>query len=118
MFGQTSATVGGALLFLGLIVLEIWAARDKSPGNTPSELIRWLSRYTAILPWAVGVLNGHWFHPWDDLDGVLGSASIWVLIGLSLVVLAWRVVLRSRTVWGAWIWAVLGTIAGTFLWPV
>lgn len=118
MFTQTTATVLGALLFVFLIVLDIWAARDDSPGNAPSQLIRSLSRHTAILPWAVGVLNGHWFHPRDDLDPVLGSASVWVLIGLSVVVLLWRFVFRRRDLVGVWIWAVLGTIAGTLLWPV
>jgi len=118
MFGQTGATLGGALLFLILILLDIWGALDSKPGNTPSELIRWLSRYTAIIPWALGVLLGHWFHPWDGLDGIFGSASTWVLIGVSVVVLAARIFFRQKPLWDAWIWAALGVLAGTFLWPV
>ncbi len=118
MFGQTGATIGGVLLFLLVIVLDVWGALDKEPGNTPSELVRWLSRYTAVVPFALGVLLGHWFHPGDGLDPLFGRASTWVLIALSGVLLAWRIVFRQKALAGAWFWAVAGIVAGTLLWPV
>ncbi len=119
MFGQTSATIVGAALFIMLIVLDIWGANDDLPGNTVSEWVRSLSRYTAVVPWALGVLHGHWFHPIDGLDPLFGARSTWVLIGLSLAVLVGRVVLRNLDgLWRPWLWAALGALAGTLLWPV
>jgi hypothetical protein len=70
------------------------------------------------VPWALGILLGHWFHPWDDLDPIFGGASTWILIGISIVVLGWRILRRNTNVWDSWIWAALGVLAGTLLWPV
>lgn len=119
MFGQTSGTVIGAVLFVGLIVVELWGASDTLPGNTVSEWIRSLSRRAAVVPWAFGVLIGHWFHPVDGLDPLFGRRGTWVLIGLSVALFIASIVFRNqRSLWQPWIWAVAGAIAGSLLWPV
>lgn len=119
MFSQTSATVIGGVLFVALIVVDLWGASDTLPGNTVSEWIRSLSRRAAVVPWGFGVLNGHWFHPDDDLSPLFGSNGTWVLIGLSVILLVARLVFRQpERLWRPWIWAGLGAVGGTLLWPV
>lgn len=50
----------GALV-LGLAVYELYALADHESGDTISEVVWTESRKRSILPFAVGVLCGHFF---------------------------------------------------------
>lgn len=54
------------LTIIGLIVLivilwDIWLASDKTEGNTISEIITRLAYKYPLIPFALGMLAGHWF---------------------------------------------------------
>src|SRR5262245_44696520 len=120
MIGQTLATVLGLIIAGALIIIDIWLVLDRLPGNTWSELLRELSRDTLFIPWSLGVLIGHWFHPVDDLQPVAGGASIWLLIGLTVILVVVGLILRfaAKFTPPAWPWALAGMVAGAALWPV
>jgi hypothetical protein len=120
MIGQTFATVIGLIVAGILIAIDVWLATDRLPGNTWSELLRELSRDTLFVPWSLGVLMGHWFHPVDDLQPLAGGASIWMLIGGTVVLVAVGLILRFALKYTppAWPWALGGLVAGAALWPV
>lgn len=120
MITQNIATLLGLIIVAILIVIDIWLAIDNVPGNTWSEILRDLSKRTLFVPWSLGVLLGHWFHPSNDLRPVLGGASIWVLIGVSTVLTIIGLVfcLSRKYHIPAWPWALGGTITGSILWPV
>lgn len=117
--GQGAATIVGLAVIVGLVAVDIVLANDDEKQNTPSEIIRWVSRYTLIVPFGLGVLMGHWFHPDDDLQPVLGSRStIYLLVIGVLIAVGGVVVGVRRRGLAAWPWAVLGGILGVVLWPV
>lgn len=45
-----------------LILWDVWLYVTEPDGNTISEALLWVSRYP-IVPFAFGVLCGHWFWP-------------------------------------------------------
>lgn len=120
----------GALVLLGILLLDLVASVDEVPGNTPREwiirLTQWKSRWKflpltgAIIPFMFGVLVGHFFHPWEQpplgIDGYLGLAMVFVMGGL----VSWTTYYRpsGRGVPPVFLIAVLGGVAGLFLWPV
>ena len=120
MIGETLSTVLGLIIVGILIGVDVWLAVDKLPGNTWSELLREFSQHTLFVPWSLGVLMGHWFHPIDDLEAVAGGASIWILIGATVVLVALGLVLRfvAKYTPPAWPWVLGGLVAGTLFWPV
>jgi hypothetical protein len=120
MIGQTLATVIGLIIVAVLIIIDIWLATDRLPGNTWSELLRESSRHTLFIPWSLGVLMGHWFHPVDDFRAIAGGASIWILIALTAVLIVVGLVLgfAAKYTPPAWPWALGGLVAGALLWPV
>lgn len=46
-----------------LVIWDIALALDKIPRNTISQAIVDLSRKWSVVPFAIGVLCGHWFWP-------------------------------------------------------
>jgi hypothetical protein len=117
--GQGAATIIGLAVIAGLVIVDVVLANDTEGGNTPSEVIRWVSRYTAVVPFGLGVLMGHWFHPGDDFEPILGRRSTIWLIGIGLVIFGFGLYSgwRRRTS-PAWPWAVAGAVLGALLWPV
>ena len=116
---QGTATVIGLIVIIGLVIADVVLALDEEHQNTPSEIIRWVSRYTAVVPFGLGVLMGHWFHPNDDLEPLLGSRSPLYLLILGLLVGVAGPILgfRERRL-AAWPWALAGSVLGAALWPV
>ncbi|MBW3606413.1 MAG: hypothetical protein KY460_16205 [Actinobacteria bacterium] len=117
--GQGVATVSGVLVIAVLVVADIVLANDRTKNNAPSQIVRWVSRFTAVVPFGLGVLMGHWFHPDDMLEPVLGARSplyllaIGVVITISGVIMGWQ----GKGI-AAWPWAVAGAVLGALLWPV
>jgi hypothetical protein len=120
MSGQTLSITIGLIIVGVLIIVDIWLAVDRTVGNTWSELLREASRHTLFVPWSLGVLMGHWFHPGDDFAPLVGGASIWILMGLSAVLVALGLVLRFVYKYEppAWPWVFGGMVVGALLWPV
>lgn len=42
---------------------DVLLATDSIPGNTWSEVVRYWARRYLVIPFAVGVVCGHWFWP-------------------------------------------------------
>ena len=118
--GQTVASIIGIVIVLGLVVADIVLANDPDPDNAPSQVVRWISRYTAVVPFGLGVLAGHWFHPFDVSDPLLGSRSplylLLIGVGIGLLGLFFGVHKNRRIT--PWPWAILGAVLAIFLWPV
>lgn len=120
--------VGALALFL-IVALDVFASGDDVPGNTPRE---WLRRLTqsrsplkwitgALVPFSLGCLTGHFFHPWPDSPlGIAGFLGLGLAAVLGLAFSALTGYRSSRIRSGALVFvaALLGIVAGVLLWPV
>lgn len=119
MFGQGMATIVGLAVILLLVISDIVLANDSTADNAPSQILRAVSRYTVVVPFGLGVLMGHWFHPVDDFEPILGARSplylaiLGVAFGIAGIFFGWK-----RRGLPAWPWAVAGAVLGALLWPV
>jgi hypothetical protein len=118
MIGQTLSIIIGLIIVAALIIVDI-CSPQRPPGNVERDA-RELSRHTLFVPWSLGVLMGHWFHPINDFQPLFGGASIWILVGLSAVLVGVGLVLRFmfKYVPPAWPWALAGMVVGAILWAV
>lgn len=100
-----------------LIAFDIYLASDKTPGNTYSEVIRNWAVINPLLPYAFGVLGGHFFLLRDS--ALFGQPNSVVLLGWTgIVFLMVGIAFRGfGLVMPAWIPLVLGVVAGHYLWP-
>jgi hypothetical protein len=121
---RTINRIGWALVFL-LALYDVRLALDNIDGNTWSELMRSYGQRHLVLPWLCGVLVGHLFHHKDNLKplGNLDSQSAYTLIfWLSAIFLVISVGMHylSRSVpdYVMTIVALLGFLAGHFVWPI
>lgn len=109
------------LILVGILVgLDIWFACDTREGNTWSEIIRSWARDTPLVPWVCGVLTGHFFHPVDDMEPVLGTLpSIAFLVWITFVVgMVGAVFHRLGNPIPPWLPLLPGAVVGALLWPV
>lgn len=119
MFDQGTATFVGLGIVIILVVADVVLANDATRDNAPSQIIRAVSRYTAVVPFGLGVLTGHWFHPVVAAAPLLGSRSQLYLVFIGVVLGAGGLVLGlRRSGIPAWPWALAGAILGALLWPV
>lgn len=106
----------GAVFVLAFIGVDVRLAVDHIPRNTWSEMGRHVARLTPVLPWAVGVLAGHVFHP--DIAPLRGQPHVVPLLCFTGAVFALGIVARANghPLPG---WALLapGFVAGWLLWP-
>lgn len=117
--GQGAATVIGVLVIAVLVVADIVLANDRTKDNAPSQIVRWVSRFTAAVPFGLGVLMGHWFHPDDNLEPILGARSPLYLLAIGVVIAVGGVIMGwQRKSIAPWPWAIAGAILGALLWPV
>ena len=135
IFPDLTPEEAGALAlgaFLLLILLDIYATIDNVANNTPRQVaVAWASRTKralgilwtgAPIPFMLGALVGHWFHPglprppesWPGLAIVIGMA----LLASPLIGLTLRGDDHPPERWVLWSVAAIGTIAAVFLWPV
>ncbi len=98
-------------LTLGIIAWDIFLAADKRKRNTISAMIAGASETWWIIPYAWGVLGGHWFVS-KSLD-----VPVW-LTGSSLVVAGVVVLVLNlkRVRLPAWVAAAIGFVHGGLLW--
>lgn len=114
------AMILGCTLIAVIVGLDIYLAVDGLPGNTWSEIIRTWAKASPVIPWACGVLAGHFFHPVDNLEPVLARpGNIAMLVWLTVAVALFGVAL-SRSGYPIPPWAVVlpAMAVGALLWPV
>ena len=109
------------LVLLGLLLgIDVYLATDKVVGNTWSEILRTWSKYTPFIPWFWSVMIGHWFHPNNNLQPILGRPNSLVL----LVWITWLLILGGMIMdhlghpIPAWTIVPFGILAGVLLFPV
>lgn len=115
------ATIGGILIAI-LIGLDIWFAADNISGNTWSEIIRKLSLTTSIIPFALGVLSGHFLwepalKPYVPVLGQPNSLALMIWAGLAVGMLGF-VFVRAGWYFPLSVSFLLGYVGGMLLWPV
>ena len=106
-------------ILIGLIAWDLYLEGDATPDNTWSEVMRGASGRYPVLPWLLGLLLGHLFHPQDSPEPVVdreAAASVlavgtFAFIGLGFASVAWPV-------WWAGALALVGLFAASLLWPM
>lgn len=124
---KAAGAIAAGVLML-FIALDVYASSDEVPGNTPREVTvawtRWVGRLWFVpltgapVPFGLGVLLGHWFHPGATPHFAQGFAGLGVILGMAVALsvltgLAGMKVDRSR----AWLVLLLGVVSGPMLWP-
>lgn len=107
-----------AIVGLGLIAAfigyDVYLALDGVRGNTWSELARKFALASPVLPWACGVLCGHFFHPAVTI-GIHVPVLIWLTFAVAVTGAALRRAGRPVPPWAP---LVPGFCAGWLTWPV
>lgn len=115
------AIVSGLTLIAITIGLDIYFAVDGVKGNTWSEMMHKMAFISTFIPWAWGILAGHFFNPeWQPL--LKQPAGIALLIWLSILVSCIGAVLLkssfSHLNWVPIVVCLLAVLVGAKLWPV
>jgi hypothetical protein len=97
---------------LALIGVDIYWAADGIKGNTISEVIRFSAERFKLIPFAWGILGGHFFHPntWHLPSSQGVATMIWCAMSVEMLSLG--------TTMPMFCYLVLGVIAGMICWPV
>jgi hypothetical protein len=106
-------------LLIGLIAWDVYLAADAVPGNTWSEVMRSAGSRYPLLPWLLGVLLGHLFHPRDQPEPLFDretATTLLTVLTFGLVGLGYA----SFTLppWLAGPLTLAGLIAGCWFWPM
>lgn len=114
MFSIKTISIVGLILIATVVGFDIYLAADNIKGNTWSEVIRLYGRHLNLLPWACGVLCGHWFHP-DWTHALFGQPG-------SIAVLVWLTFIVTGLGFGSlnipmWTFCLIGMITGCWFWP-
>jgi len=135
IFPQLTPAQAGAVafgVFLGVILLDVYARKDGIEGNTPREiLIRWSRAAPSILglfylsgaglAFLLGGLVGHWFHPgntallgggWLGLGVVVGAAAVWAIVAGAV----WKK--AGAPPKALTLTALVGALVAALFWPV
>jgi hypothetical protein len=113
MHWATINAVVGASLIAAFIAYDVFIAVSHS-GNTWSEIARRFAKASTFLPWACGVLCGHFFHP-DAGAGHHVGVLVWLTV---VVVVAGMVSKRAGRPVPPWVPLLPGCLAGCLLWAV
>lgn len=120
---RTMTVVGVAMAPLTVVVLDVLLVGPESS----SEIVRAIrsSGGTAFVAWTVGLFVGHWFHPGEASEPMLGlPGPPWnyaLFGGLTLLVGLFTLVVvdaGSASDWLPTTLAVAGFGVGSLLWPV
>jgi hypothetical protein len=104
--------IAGLVGIVAYVGIDIYWAADHVPGNTLSEVIRFLSRYVALLPLAGGVLGGHFWHL--ELWSLPRSQGIPLMIWLVFV----AIMASFATPTPMFVYFLAGIAVGCICWPV
>jgi hypothetical protein len=104
----------GLSLIAAFIGYDVYLATDGVRGNTWSEIARKFAKASTFLPWACGVLCGHFFHP-DAGAGRHVGVLVWLTF---VVVIAGMVSKRAGRPVPPWVPLLPGCLAGCLLWAV
>ena len=105
--------IAGLVGIVAYIGIDVYWAADHVPGNTLSEVLRFVSRYAKLLPFAGGVLGGHFWHL-DDVWSLPRNQGIPLMIWLVFVALITS--LSSPT--PMFVYFLVGIAVGCICWPV
>lgn len=108
----------GVVLLLVIIGSDVVLALDGRVGNTYSEHITRLGSRMIVVPYAVGVIVGHWCLP-SHLPRVPGGLGLCIAIGAVLALLDWRsghLMARHEVPMIAWV--LQGIVCGALLWSM
>jgi hypothetical protein len=110
----------GLGLMAVLVGLDIYLVQDQYSGNTWSEILRTWAVATPVIPWAYGVLGGHFYHPVENLEAVIvfpGNIAllVWLTAAVGIAGLAFA---KGGHPIAPWVMVLPGMVAGSLLWPV
>lgn len=101
------------------IAWDLYLMKDGIPDNTWSEVMRSAGGRYPVVPWLLGLLLGHLFHPQDNPEPLVdreAAGTVLVVLTLALVLLG-----SASAAWPLW-WAgalaLAGFIVGQVLWPM
>lgn len=103
----------GLSLVAAFIGYDVYLATNHVKGDTWSEVARRFAKASTFLPWACGVLCGHFFHPEAGAGQHVGLL-IWMT---QAVVVAGMVCKRAGRPVPPWLPLVPGFVAGWLAWP-
>jgi hypothetical protein len=101
--------------------LDFWFAFDKVKENTWSEIIRMYAERSILIPYVMGILQGHWLHPFAE-GQPFNTTRMFVLVGITAAMIAGSIFIRVY--WDPfpnWLLIVtleIGIFLGMMLWRV
>ncbi len=111
------------IIAVGSVVIaavDVFLAKDATPGNTWSEAIKTWGQNTMFIPYLYGVLGGHFFGPYGNVFGweTPYKLSVLTFIGIVLVIAGVAIRYNHISMHGALPLAVLlfGTACGAIIW--
>lgn len=110
------------LVFIGLSVYDVLPYLSKADGDTISEAVQYAASRVLVIPFAFGVLLGHWHMP--RADALFGQpASVFLLLWLAFLVFVLGLSLRhfgltTSLPFFSFLVIVFGLLSGHFLWPM
>lgn len=112
------AIIAGLILLSVIIGLDVYFATDAIKGDTWSEMIRKLSHLTTLIPWAWGVLAGHFFHP--NLKPLLkfpNNIALLVWLTVATTIIGSFFIREYHSPWLSLIIMFVAVFVGAKLWP-
>ncbi|OEU77807.1 MAG: hypothetical protein BA865_12390 [Desulfobacterales bacterium S5133MH4] len=110
------------LLLATFVTMELaLAARINLDTNDTTVKFRSIIYNTLFVPWFLGVLLGHWYHPFIERHFTGGQfllrtatvVGVAVLLGLPTGLVGFSV-----PYWGSTIMVYVGAVVGAWVWPV
>jgi len=113
--------IGVSLLAI-LIGVDVHLAADKIEGNTWSEIIRSWAFKTPLIPWLLGVLDGHFLHWGPKVGATTSPNKIAILFLMTWCVVICSIILNKTGTqipsWSLGLILLPSFFAGALLWPV
>lgn len=101
--------------------LDFWFVFDGIRENTWSEIIRRYAELSVLIPYIMGVLMGHWFHPFEE-GGQFYTARMLGLVGITVAAIIASIFIRIYWLpfpnWLLITSVLVGMFSGLMLWRV
>jgi hypothetical protein len=111
MITAKSTGIVAICITLIIVIFDIVLAVDGHKGNTISEIIRYWSNKILILPFAWGVLMGHFWHPMNWYPPQPTGVAILSWVAIFVWIVAYSIGVPPIAV------GMVGIVAGVILWP-